>query len=190
MKENSKRFQLAYASPVFNWKIINQIGAFGEKYPSLELIFNNKPLNINDPNTAAFFNLLYQPSSYLINHQVSLQQWNAHWKQSREATASSYSGLHYGHYIAHCNSPIVAASKCQLVNLAISNRTPLKRWLNGVSIMLEKSLGNIQVYKLRAILLLEADFNVINKIIFNTRLMPSLKKFQSIPKELIGGRRS
>ena len=37
--------------------------------------------------------------------------------------------------------------------------------------MLEKLPGNINVSKLRAILLLEADFNALNKILFNTRVM-------------------
>ena len=55
--------------------------------------------------------------------------------------------------------------------------------------MLEKSKGYINVEKLRAILLLEADFNALNKIVFNTKLMPSLERTNSIPYEIIGGRR-
>jgi len=42
--------------------------------------------------------------------------------------------------------------------LAVKNTIPLERWRHGVSIMLEKSPGNINVSKLKAILLLEADF--------------------------------
>ena len=56
--------------------------------------------------------------------------------------------------------------------------------------MLEKSVGNVQVSKLRAILLLEADFNTLNKIIFNNCTLPSLEVSQSILYEIIGGRRS
>jgi len=55
--------------------------------------------------------------------------------------------------------------------------------------MLEKSKGYIDTIKLRAILLLEADFNALNKIVFNTKLMPSLERTNSIPYEIIGGRR-
>ena len=65
--------------------------------------------------------------------------------------------------------------KCQLVNLAIQNTTLLQRWKNSVLVMLKKQLNNISVSKLRAILLLEADFNTSNKIIFNTRLIPTLE---------------
>ena len=42
--------------------------------------------------------------------------------------------------------------------------------------MLEKSKGNIQVEKLRAILLLEANLNAIHKIIFNGRVLPTLEE--------------
>ena len=56
--------------------------------------------------------------------------------------------------------------------------------------MLEKYPGNLRVEKLRAILLLEADFNGLHKINFNGRLMPRLEATSSIPQEIIGGRRS
>ena len=55
--------------------------------------------------------------------------------------------------------------------------------------MLEKKQGDISVSKLRVIILLEVDFNVINKIIFNVRLIPRLEKTGLIPRENIRGRR-
>ena len=51
--------------------------------------------------------------------------------------------------------------------------------------MLEKKLRIIEVSKLRAIILLEVDFNVVNKIILNTRLIPILEAKDLIPKEII-----
>ena len=41
--------------------------------------------------------------------------------------------------------------------------------------------------KLRVILLLEADFNTLNKLVFNSKLMPSLEDKKVIPYEIIGG---
>ena len=55
--------------------------------------------------------------------------------------------------------------------------------------MLEKEKGNINVKKLRAILLLEADFNGLNKIIYNSRVIPELEKREEIPFEVVRGRR-
>ena len=56
--------------------------------------------------------------------------------------------------------------------------------------MLEKVSGNINVQKPRAVLLLEADFNMMQKIIFNNRLNPKLEAANTIPMEVIGGRRA
>ena len=55
--------------------------------------------------------------------------------------------------------------------------------------MLEKLKGYIDIAKLRAILLLEAYFNALNKLDFNTKLMLSLERTNSIPYKIIGGRR-
>ena len=55
--------------------------------------------------------------------------------------------------------------------------------------ILEKKPRVIKVNILRAILLLEADFNSVNKILFNTRLIPSMEQAHIIPKEIIGSRR-
>ena len=79
--------------------------------------------------------------------------------------------------------------KYRLVQLAVQNTTPLERWRNRVSIMLEKSAGNIHISKLKAILLLEADFNILNKIVFNSRALLSIEALKSIPSKVIGGRR-
>ena len=54
--------------------------------------------------------------------------------------------------------------------------------------MLEKAPGNFTVKKLRALLLLEADFNTLHKINFNGRLMRYLEASSTIPQEIIGGR--
>ena len=84
----------------------------------------------------------------------------------------------------------IAEIKCKLVNLAIISGRPLLRWMKGISVMLEKSAGDVNVQKLWAILLLEADFNAMHKIIFNNRLIPSIEAANAIPIEVIGGRRS
>jgi hypothetical protein len=42
----------------------------------------------------------------------------------------------------------------------------LVRWGIGLTVLLEKIMGNVFVHKLRTICLLEADFNWWNKLIF------------------------
>ena len=52
----------------------------------------------------------------------------------------------------------------------------LKRLAKGLTVMLEKIEGNIRVDKLRAILLMEADFNQMNKLLFGHRMIKQSEK--------------
>ena len=87
-------------------------------------------------------------------------------------------------------SNLLSAIKSKLVNLAFKNHSLLKRWIKSISIILKKKLGNIDMRKFRAILLLEADFNAANKIIFNIRLILTLKYLRIIPNKTIEGYRA
>ena len=56
-------------------------------------------------------------------------------------------------------------------------------------VILGKALGNFLVEKLRVLILLEADFNTLHKINFNSTLLPSLEASSTISQEILGGRR-
>ena len=56
--------------------------------------------------------------------------------------------------------------------------------------MLEKSPCKILVSKMRAIILFEAYFNDLYKIIFNQRILLALEKYNLIPMEIVDGRKS
>ena len=119
----------------------------------------------------------------------SLNTWNYHWLARKENASSSKSGLYYSHWSAQSQSNLLSSDKYNPVNLALNNCTPLDRWQQSVSIMLEKIKGNINVAKVRAVLLLEADFDTMNKIICNSKVFSRVDLCTSISYEVIGGRR-
>ena len=86
--------------------------------------------------------------------------------------------------------PEIAAVKYNFINLVIISSQPLLRWIKGVSVMLEKLACNANAQNLRAILLLEANFNAFHKIIFDNRLILSVEATNTTPIEVIRGRRS
>ena len=57
-------------------------------------------------------------------------------------------------------------AELQVSSLNLAEGSALDRWRKGITILLEKELGNCYVEKLRAICLLEADFNWLLKHIF------------------------
>jgi hypothetical protein len=50
--------------------------------------------------------------------------------------------------------------------------------------MLEKTLGVTLVTKLRAILIMEGDFNAMNKIVYGMRMLQNARTHQMIPEEI------
>ena len=69
------------------------------------------------------------------------------------------------------------------INLAARHGAPLTRWKQGVTVLLEKVAGNIPIDKLRAICLLEADFNWWLKVVFAKRMTQRMKKTGMLPLE-------
>ena len=61
---------------------------------------------------------------------------------------------------------------------------PLRRWLHGLTVMLEKESGNINIDKLHAICLFEADLNWVLKVIFAKRMMGNARDNSLVSPEL------
>jgi hypothetical protein len=70
------------------------------------------------------------------------------------------------------------------VSVVIAHAIQLERWSRGLSVMLEKTLGVTLITKLRAILLMEADFNATNKIIYGNRMMAKAWEHDLMPEEI------
>ena len=67
---------------------------------------------------------------------------------------------------------------------------PPERWSNGLQVLLEKIAGIFLVEKLRAILLMEADFNHFNKWAFGYEALNALAEDGYIPEEFYAQRES
>jgi hypothetical protein len=92
----------------------------------------------------------------------------------------------------------VAASYCPDLSLlhaakltiCTRNGVTLARWEMGLTVLLEKILRNVFVHKLRAICLLEADFNWWNKLIFSCKMMQQAVLDKWIPQEIFAKKNS
>ncbi len=60
----------------------------------------------------------------------------------------------------------------------------LARWAQGLSVMLEKMPGCALITKLQSILLMEADFNATNKIIYGQLMLQQARKYKLILEEI------
>ncbi len=119
-----------------------------------------------------------------VNGLTSRERWQQRWKKVKEDTSSSQSGLHFGHYIAGTDCDYISQFHALRVSLALKKGIALERWSKGLSVMLEKMFDVRLVSKLRAILLMEADFNAMNKEVYGVRMMDNVRRYKLIPEEI------
>ena len=123
-----------------------------------------------------------------VSDDISTSQWQYRWKSAKEKTSSSESGLHFGHYKAGAKSDTISTFHALKATLALRRGIALARWSRGLSVMLEKMFGCTLVTKLRAVLLMEADFNSSNKIIFGERMLDNARRHGFMPEEIYSER--
>jgi hypothetical protein len=99
---------------------------------------------------------------------TDFQQFCLH---AKEDIQSSESGCHFGHYKAAVHDRYLSALHASKITLVAKTGIPLARWSNGLMVLLEKVFGNIYINKMRAICLLKADYNWLNKYVFSKCMM-------------------
>jgi hypothetical protein len=115
---------------------------------------------------------------------ITPEQWKRYWAIVNKQTSLSESGLHFGHYIVGCKLDIVVHYHATHVSVILAHAIQLERGSRILSVMLEKTLGITLVSKLCTILLMEADFNASNKIIYGVRMMKNVHDHQLMPEEI------
>ena len=115
---------------------------------------------------------------------VTEEDFQHYWRRAKERTSFSYSGIHFSHYKAAAHSDYLSKIHALKLSLITESGNSPERWARGLSVMLEKITGVVLVTKLRAILLMEADFNFHNKLVFGTRMMNLAQENGMVPEEI------
>ncbi len=115
-------------------------------------------------------------------------EWSKFWTKAREETSSSESGLHFSHYKAGAGSALISHFHATKVSVMLKSGWGYERWGRGLLVMLEKTPGCQLVNKLRSILLMEADFNCANKIVFGSRVLANVRQHGFMPDEIFSER--
>jgi hypothetical protein len=124
-----------------------------------------------------------------IDDHISTDDFEQDFKHWNEATSTSPSGRHLGHYKAilalrhlepdkdedgnpiETTSQLILEAITTVARLAIRKGLILDRWLNVTNVMIELIPGKPFLNKLRVIHLFEADFNLCLRILWGQRLM-------------------
>jgi len=73
--------------------------------------------------------LMYKTQRVGRNHRRLRKAW--------EATSSSPSSIHFGHYMAGTFNPTIVVFNARLANLGFTTGYSLKCWCQGLNVMLE-----------------------------------------------------
>ena len=189
---NSKRFHLTSSTPLMSKYMQEKMGFLATK--EIAHAIRNKAF-VPDPHldvyTNSFLSFVSARSQLPpIPASVDNTDFIKYWRGARERTSSSLSGRHFGHYKAAAKCHKLSEIHASIAHIASTSGHCLTRWCKGLTVMLEKEAGNIRVDKLRAILLMEADFNFVNKLLFGHRLVKQIESYNRFPDELYGSRTS
>ena len=170
--------------------MVEKLGYMAEKQLGKYILQGNYVSDVSlDTYTNKFLKLVSKsPALRQFSSDVDRTDFVKYWKGDRERTSSSISGRHFGHYKAASSSHSLSEIHASFQHVASKSGLCLSRWKKGLTVMLEKIEGNTKVNKLRAILLMEADFNQLNKLFFGNRMIRQSEANNRMPEELYGSR--
>ena len=120
----------------------------------------------------------------LVGTKMTKEDFMAHWKRATEETSSLHSGLTFSHYMAGISLPCISHFHALKATLLFHHGLVLKRWAQGLSVMLQKVFDCSLITKLHSILLMEAGFNGANKTVFGIRMLEKARKHNMLPEEI------
>ena len=120
---------------------------------------------------------------------ISANEIKHTWKMVKEHKASAPSGRYNGVYKAMTQDPTLLRILEVSMNLPLITGYSYRRWNTMVDIMAFKKPGNIKVSNIRSIIISEADWNTIGKLLIAKKMMKNAERNQLLPREHIGGRK-
>ncbi len=148
-----KRYNLAEEAPICKGSLRRQFGYMSASATAWSVLDGSYdfPTDIDKATKELFEECakiqLIVPAN-LVTGIISQECWQQQWKKVKEDTSLSPSGLNFGHYIAGADCNYISQFHALNVSLALKRGIALKRWANGLSIMLEKMFGVHLVSKL------------------------------------------
>jgi len=161
LAEAGRRFTQDQHMPLLSSPLLEIFGERGKfKAVTSVLMGTFIPPSLSDLHAKKILSCVAKPPNIADCAPRTLSEYCYGWRKAHETTSSSASGIHFGHYIAGTFNPEIMVVNA---NIPLQTGFLYQRWQTGLNIMIEKTMGDFNVKKLRIILLFKADFNVNNK---------------------------
>eukprot|EP00956_Cyclotella_meneghiniana_P008545 scaffold11579_cov40-Cyclotella_meneghiniana.AAC.10 len=187
-EETQPRFSAAASSPFCQGLLGEQLGYLSDTTIAESFLDGSYeiPPEIDDA-TALLIDEIGRIGQSVIRgstrQDISPDKFSTYWRRVRESTSSSYSGVHFGHYDVAGTNERFATFFAKKISLTMRSGWAPSRWGIGLTVLLEKIAGVALVNKTRAILLMEGDYNMQNRVIFGDRMMSIAREHDLIPDD-------
>jgi hypothetical protein len=203
LNRNFKHFGQANVIPFTNAPLKEWLGHYGETETGQAIIQGDlQPVleNAQFPETQVLLDLLQPFDPQPVLAHITKADFKNFFKKWKEATSTSPSGKHIGHYKAFLSPAMlddqllvdkaerIIDAHVHLLNTATTYGCPFEQWKYIVSVMIEKKAGNYQLNKLRNIHLFKADSNWLLGMTFGHRMIHGAKKQKHLQEGQWGSR--
>jgi hypothetical protein len=185
LQVNSSKYQQCNNSPFLQEPLLSDLGYFGDTPISANIL--------DDPYAALLLTHMKRPPSLSPNTSipdtVTTEERAGNWKRAKEYTSAGISGIHFGMYKAQAADQDLAQYDATSRSIMYNTGESYPRWHTGVDVMLLKASGDTRAHKLCTILLLEADFNMNNKLLSRQGMWMAEQHEGCLVSKQCGGRR-
>ncbi len=187
-KHLSQQFRLTHSALCYQGQLFNDLGFMGETKFTHKIL---KGTYKYPPDTNKWTMKILQQAQMTFSQisgteiatMITTEDFQNYWQRVDERTLSSFSGITFSHYKAAAFHYMLFAMHVAYLTACARKGIPLKWWGVGLTVLLEKIIGNNFAHKLQAICLLETDFNWMNKMIFAKQMIGMAMERKLIPGE-------
>jgi hypothetical protein len=179
-------FNLSMSAPITMTSLCDRLGFLSNTEFAMQMLRNEVHIPSDvDTTTTLVLEEIRQLFDTLQDGHIEImlgaKDFKYYWRRAHEKTSSSISGIHFGHYKTATYSETLTDFFARKITMIARCSCPPEHWGHGLQVLLKKIVGVALVTKLRAILLMEGNFNYKNRWVFGKEAMNKLYEMGYVP---------
>ena len=189
--EYKKKYHQTENTPPMTPPMVNQIGFLGIGRPAQQVLNGSfiPHHSMNEYASLLLRNLQYIKPEDPLPIGITTKEYQEGWKKAKERTSSGGKIIHFGHCKALAQDNELATMDAAFLSIPMRTGYVFDSWKKAIDCSLQKKANSLRVDKLRTIVLFEADFNFVNKIISRKVAKRTEKYSESLADEQYGSRK-
>ncbi len=176
-----QRFNLSMSAPITMASLRDHLGFLSNTEFVMQMLCGEVhiPSDVDATTTLVLEEIIQLFDTLQDRHikiRLGAEVFKYYWRRVQEKTSSSISGIHFGHYKTATYSATFTDFFARKITTIAKCGCPLDLWGHGLQVLLKKIAEVTLVTKLRAILLMEGNFNYMNKWFFGYKAIKKLYK--------------